>query len=711
MDRTKKRLFNYRLIGLATVMLVLSQLLHAQITKSEWRWIRIGSLWHFARAYGTERAYNNTYYEGMVWPADHTYRDHFVIDRFWIAAKDFTDKNGEFWPYYRVGFMSGEEWTLTTAMELKQTAKFAPPKVYVDGEDIRLLYAGDVDEIDPTQKPDRIVTNVVRTRMGLTMTRRLMAFSQQYHDNYMIVEYIFKNDGNVDGDDDIELPDQILKALRIGGMVHHSASRDAARVIGFGQMNWGQDQWQTKRGETYPDWIAGNPNADSIRCAITWGGQRNDVDFDMIGAPDKLRERTGRLAGAGHVGIGFLHIDKSATDKTDDPFQPSMLGWNGDDTYPSLSAMDVTTMREAWEFLAGKLPMGNTDRMDSRVGTHPYPVDLVDIGGAATPYGYGPWDLSFGDSLRIVKVLAINGLNWELCESIGDNWLNGSPPFTLPDGTTTDDADTYKNAWVYTGKDSILLTMGRAQRNFLLDYDIPQPPPPPKSFDVTGGGDRIILSWVPQDDAEGASDFGGYRIYRAVGKQDTTYSEIFACGVGTDHPQIVNTYEDVTPVRGLPYYYYIVAFNDGSNNNSNANPHGPLHSSRFYTMTSKAAFLKRQAGQSLDAIRVVPNPFYVKARALQFGSGDLKDRLMFLDIPGQCVIRLYTERGDLIETIHHTDGSGDETWNSVTSSRQVIVSGVYIAYFEVTQDINDPVTNELLFSKGQNTIRKFAIVR
>jgi hypothetical protein len=66
-------------------------------------------------------------------------------------------------------------------------------------------------------------------------------------------------------------------------------------------------------------------------------------------------------------------------------------------------------------------------------------------------------------------------------------------------------------------------------------------------------------------------------------------------------------------------------------------------------------------------------------------------------LPAVCTIRIYTERGDLVKTIEHTDGSGDELWDSTTSYRQVIVSGVYIAVF-TTPD-------------GKSAMRKFIVIR
>ena len=137
-------------------------------------------------------------------------------------------------------------------------------------------------------------------------------------------------------------------------------------------------------------------------------------------------------------------------------------------------------------------------------------------------------------------------------------------------------------------------------------------------------------------------------------------------------------------------FIFLEAFDNGTNDNK------ILNSSKFYTITNKAASLKRPAGESFEDIRVVPNPYHISSRDFQYGVS-APDRLMFLNIPPKCKIRIFTERGDLIDTIEHTDGSGDEAWNSITSSRQVIVSGLYIAHFEVPG--------------GGSTIRKFTVVR
>src|SRR3970282_1519843 len=65
-----------------------------------------------------------------------------------------------------------------------------------------------IDHIDETMIWDRMIENVCNTQLGLTMTRKIFQFSQQFHDNYIVYEYTFTNTGNVDADTVRELPNQ-----------------------------------------------------------------------------------------------------------------------------------------------------------------------------------------------------------------------------------------------------------------------------------------------------------------------------------------------------------------------------------------------------------------------------------------------------------------------------------------------------------------------
>ncbi len=712
------------LVALATAVCLLSitHPLSAQLTGTETRYIRVGSLQSKFTAIGAERAWNNVYYEGLTWPSDYLLQDNAVIERTYIGCQNFADSSGHQWDNYCVALNLGYPGISVFPMELKETAKFANPTVYVDGVDVSAPYDADVDSVDPNQVPDRIVTNVVNTSMGITITRRVLAFSQEYHDNYFIIEYTFKNTGFIDYTNKKVL-NAPVKGFRFGFLNRYSVCREGADKMGYDQ-EYGKHSWATRRGEDYAQHVGdlsslteSSPIPQWLRAGFEWTGQRDENAYDNIGSPDIITG-TGRLCSPQFAGIVTLHADKTATDKTDDVNQPGVLGWHAGDTVPSLGDMSPSTapqQADMYNFLSG-IPykgLGNpSERMDEvympKGIDDPWKVH-GDGGGTGLWISYGPWDLNPGDSVVIVLAVGVDGLSRQMCWQIGKRWMqaykNSSDkgPFTLPDGLTTTDFNVYKDTWVYTGKDSIMETFSRAVRNYDLGYNIPEPPQPPPIFNVSSGGDRISLTW-DRSPSESSSGFGGYKIFRAVGTPDTTFDEIASLPPGTTQ------FDDVTAQRGFSYYYYILAFSDGSNNTSGGpNPAGPLLSSKFYTKTNIAAYLRRQAGGSLSDIRIVPNPYNIRSAQLQFPGEP--DKIMFLNIPGHCTIRIYTENGNLIKTINHENGSGDETWNSNTSSNQVVVSGVYIVHFTVTQDYTDPNTGQLKYHKGDTAYQKCIIIR
>jgi hypothetical protein len=704
--------------AVAATLLLMLTLASAQVPETQKRYVRVGTLQSRFTAYGSERAWNDVYYEGMVYPADYQYTDNSVIERQWIGSQDFTDSKGQHWESYCVPFVQAYAGSALFPMVHKQSSKIDLPTVYVDGTDINAPYRGEIDEINSDQVPDRIVTNVVNTSMGVTMTRRILAFSQQYHDNYFIKEFTFKNTGYVDASTKKVL-NATVKGFRFGFGIRYSVSREGAFKIADGQ-DWGKHSWVTRRGEDYASHVSdklteASPIPQWLRAGYSWAGQSAVNTFDNIGGPD--RTGNGRFCAPQFAGIVTLHVDKSATDRSDDPAQPNTLGWHAGDTYPSLGDMSPATATYhvgLYKMLSGIPYTGlghRSERMDEvYMARYPDPWNVHGDGGGTNLWiNYGPFDLAPGDSVVIVMAEGVAGVSHEVSEQLGRRWKqayldpNDKGPFTLPNGSTTDNEDTFKDAWVYTGRDSIMLTFSRAKRNYDLGYQIPQPPLPPPQVSVASGGDRISLSW-DQSPSHSSPGFGGYKIFRGTGKPDTIYQEIASLAPGS------TSFDDITAQRGFSYYYYVSAFSDGSTNTSGGpNPAGQLLSSRFYTKTNQPAYLRRVAGQSLSGIRIVPNPYNIAAPGMQYPGEP--DKIMFLNIPGHCLIKIYTENGDLINTISHENGSGDETWNSITSSRQVVVSGVYIVHFTVTGDYKDPVTGELKYAKGESAFQKLIIIR
>jgi hypothetical protein len=228
--------------------------------------------------------------------------------------------------------------------------------------------------------------------------------------------------------------------------------------------------------------------------------------------------------------------------------------------------------------------------------------------------------------------------------------------------------------------------------NYNSGYTIPSEPPPPSVLNVNSG-DPIALTW----DVFNASDPNtkGFRVYRSTGRYDGNY-ELIHEGGPTER-----SYDDNTAIRGVAYYYYVVTVGDPLlNTGVGETPTGVLLSNRVYTQTFVPAYLKakRPPGQTMADIRIVPNPYSISSdpSALRF-SGE-PDKIAFFNIPGKCRIRIYTELGELVNEVMHTDGSGDAYWNSNSSSRQVIVSGIYIVVFEDLQT-------------GEHAFRKLSVIR
>jgi len=657
----------------------------------ETKWLAIGSLHSWYSSAGCEIEIGRTHQvaeqqDGLRWPALYRWQDCQVAKALWIGTTNFNDLIVDKAFDHKVVHV-GPRGPIDENNEFMSSdfilfGKFPHPTVIVDGlQASHTINMDKVDVFDEDLKTDRMLYNIVNTSIGITMTRKIYASSDQYHDNYFIHDYIYKNTGiyNKNGD----THNQTLEGLIIFYQFRLAPSRE----IGLGGLqtlpqtaSWGHN---TMNHVYHPFY------GDTLRGFLSYHGRHSQATFDNIGGPNISGD--GHLGAAQFPGVVVLHADVSATNKNNDYSQPSSTPFldSGSGITRDNSQFNEVLMSEEYALMSS----GHPDLThDEAVGDeYPDQWQPVSQSGKSQCLGFGPYELNPGDSIRIVFAEGVNGINRSLCYQIGSQWLEGLSSYNMPDGSSTNNADEFKNAWVFTGVDSILKTFDHATRNWELDFSLPESPPPPNVFEVTSGGNGINLKW--SNNAESWPNFSGYKIYRSIHKPDTTFELIFECGLGTDNP-IVNDYFDKTAKRGFQYYYYILTFDDGS---SNIIQYGvPMRSNLFWTRTNEPAFLRRPPGEKLSDIRIVPNPYHIKARNLQFGESG-PDRIMFYNLPGFCTIKIFTERGDLINIIEHDNGSGDEAWDSLTSSRQVVDSGVYIAHIETPT--------------GESTVHKFAVVR
>jgi hypothetical protein len=676
--------------------------LHAQeyTGPHEIKWLRVGDLRQYITNAGMEVEYGlipraqaqaTQQTDNMMWEALYNRQDRNISRGLWIGAKNYADPiSGATYPFKVV--QAGPRFinTLTNFMPttFKMTGRFPHPIVAVDGTDATDNTLDDVvDEFNPNQIADRIIYNVTNTNMGITCKRTIYAFSQQNHDNYHVYDFVLTNTGLIDNNGNKVV--QTLNDVIFGFTNRYAPGFEA--VIGTwnsaGNVSWGRN--------TVNQTIGQNPNDPNfeMRATYAWysphslAPQGYEADW---GEPNYNRPNA--LGAPGFCGVVTLHADKSPSDPSDDKAQPQSTPYiDTDDAMMSnINSYSADQMTVQYAAMSAGHPAATQAELVGTSGTF---ADLFGpgIGGSLVIQGYGPYTLAPGDSIHIVIAEGVAGINREKSIEIGTNWFNNASPFTLPNGTTTTDRDAYKKAWVWTAQDSIKDMFRRAQTVYNNNLSIPLPPPPPETFTVSSGGDRIILEWATN--AETWPTFNGYEIYRAEGRADTIYQNIFSC----DKNHVVNRFDDVTAYRGVNYYYYVVTKDDGSTNDINSGV--PLVSSKFYTVTNTAAYLRRPAViDNLGAIRVVPNPFHIDARSIQFNSPEQADQIAFYGLPPKCTIKIYTERGDLIKTLNHINSSGDELWkNSTTESRQVVVSGLYIAVFE-TPD-------------GKKAFRKIVIIR
>lgn len=142
--------------------------------------------------------------DGLRWPAQYQFQNHNVGKALWIGTTNFTDPtNGITYPYKVIPFGRFALYLNSAVypLEFRLIGRFAAPRVTVDNvsasdldlNDLNL--AGGEDQIDPTLPSDRLIYNKINTPIGVTITRKVYAFTQQYHDNYYIYEYVFKNTG------------------------------------------------------------------------------------------------------------------------------------------------------------------------------------------------------------------------------------------------------------------------------------------------------------------------------------------------------------------------------------------------------------------------------------------------------------------------------------------------------------------------------------
>jgi hypothetical protein len=753
------------LFGILLIVLLLLYGASSSFAQQRIKWLRVTELQGPYSNLGGEYEgmFNTTNGDFFSWPADYGIEQNTIRSRaLWIGCTNFDDPiYGVHRNFKVVGVGPRDAPTdrpnQILEYDIKLFGKYAHPVVTVDDLPATQNDSYDkLDGVDPNLEADRVIIAKFNTSVGLSCVKKVMAFASPPQSQYHVNDYVFKNTGIYNRSGSVS--SQTLHGVYFFFNFRNCFAGEANSGYGQGwagwAMTWGKSTVNHNIGDDKTDLTFTNPASPlyHMRAYYSWyapltcGGTdiRTTVNYaEDWGCPNEQDD--GIMAAAKYGGIVTLHADVSTSDQSDDLNQPTTTWYVGSDRgeFQVISAnqYDDLGMSGRYTLISEGHPSA-TEQNDFIVDddcpqNHLVP-GRIDGGGASQDIAYGPYEIAPGDSIHIVFAEGIGGISREKNREVGGNWIQwrnatGTPTLRLPNNTTTTDFNGYKRSWMEVGKDTIVQIYRRAMANYQANYQVPKPPPPPSSFKVISGGDQIALEWATN--AESDPHFNGYVIYRSVSNVLTpkTYYTKIKSFTRTEAIAAAGHYYDLTPVRGLRYFYYIQSKDDGTQ------VRDTLYSSLFWTITNLPATLQRPAGDYLGELRVVPNPYDIRSRQFQFGNRTLDDhdQIAFYGLPPKCKMKIFTERGDLIWERTHSKGTGDELWTSETMSSQILVSGIYIVYIEVTEDtyaltdirakqniygddLKVPLAlagdivfhqGDLMFHKGDSKFRKFVIIR
>ncbi|HNY91965.1 MAG TPA: hypothetical protein PKM23_10615, partial [bacterium] len=240
----------------------------------------------------------------------------------------------------------------------------------------------------------------------------------------------------------------------------------------------------------------------------------------------------------------------------------------------------------------------------------------------------------------------------------------------------------------------------RAKWNFDHGFRIPAAPPPVESVTITGLGTGVEIRWSAPE-AESRPDFAGYRIMRRLSNLDTLFfEEIHASG--PEDKAAEHLFVDKEVLIGAQYYYYVQSRARIAADDPLADPLSRgriIYSSRVMQPTINWINPPHFSQNDLTRIRIVPNPYNINDPLLVKQGWTDQRGIQFYNLPGKVTIKIFTEFGDLVQTIEHDSpvSAGYEIWDMITRNQQVISSGVYIVVFQKPT--------------GETAFQKFMVVR
>ena len=626
------------------------------------------------------------------------------------GLRNWKDEKGIFYPYV-VYTVSGsvichtDNKSAGKNLIMKTILRRRPPRVYVNNKLNPPRH--EYDEIDPSLISDAKMTIRWATPIGITFQQDYYAYAQENADSYLFIDFHAVNNGKTGNDEEGSptLNGQILHDVYFNYGIQPVISYEGA-CQNHNVIENKTDDWVEYYGENYKEYIGdgsplepkGNSKADSLRVFMVWDGDNPKTPYDDTGDPNSnngvwisRRPPLGKFLSPQYFGMGILHADKSVHDKSNDLSQPVTATWHAATIpqhfwttqlgYKYFFEGDGSVVGENWQhYRPSPQELGYTDPTDPNKVARPNPYITV-----------GPYEMPFNSEIHWTILTAVNGISQQACAYYGKKWQQGQNGD--PNGIT----DAQKNAILATGRDSLLKVFSRATRLYFSNiknhrnpFDVPDPPQAPDLW-VTSSERSIKLKWsdvsaIPDFDT-GVKDFSGYRVYRAEEINDTTYQLIWECGGNSGVP-VALKYEDRNVEKGVNYYYYVTAFDDGSQNWYQ--PGKSLESGKYWNMMQRYTPITLCSGPDTIEINYLSresNESETRKQKLNILWPSDKSSIKFINLPDSCRINVYTLSGNLIVSLNANGQTDIDLWKVLKETNRLPANAVYL--FQVKAKNNE----------------------
>lgn len=375
---------------------------------------------------------------------------------------------------------------------------------------------------------------------------------------------------------------------------------------------------------------------------------------------------------------------------TDDTAQPHGLQRVDGNNWVST---DRNTRAQTYDFIVQPGLTTRAERIATAASDAPdfQPTEVADHTFEVT---WGPYTLGQDQWVHTVEAWIVAGPHTTDNQIVGGQWSSGAISFAE------------KEAFLDSGLDSLMQGVDQARQAWENRVEVagtvnggtatpitwpigwspslPLGPSWPATASYNSGPEQNEISWSSVTGAV------GYNLYRMAGHETNLADPPIPRNGST---LLTGTsFTDTDVIRGERNFYSVTAVDaKGQESSIFATRNGGNGVSSF-----------SQPVNDLTQVRVVPNPYSILGGDLSGGGTNFTgqpNKLLFVNLPANAIIRIFTLNGDLVTRLDHTTGSGDEEWALMANdNNQFIVSGVYVAH------ITDPAS-------GQSDIEKFVVVR